>query len=245
VADSAVSIVLVRPALLGTYGDGGNALVLAARLRRRGIQAEVVLLDGTQPVPRGSDLVVLGGGEDDAQELVAEDEALRHSLALAVVAGASVLGVCGAFQLLGDRFQVGAGRSIAGFGLMDCTSDRMRARAVGEVVADSALPGVGLPLTGFENHAGRTVLGAGATPLGRVRQGVGNGDGEGEGAVQGRVIGTYLHGPVLARNPGLADALLAQVVGPLAPLADGLVERLRRERLAATRPRARRRGHYS
>jgi CobQ-like glutamine amidotransferase family enzyme len=235
VADSAVSIVLVRPALLGTYGDGGNALVLAARLRRRGIEAEVVVLDGNRPLPRSSDLIVLGGGEDDAQEAVAEDDALRHSLTQAVGAGATVLAICGGFQLLGDRFLVGAGRSVAGFGLLDCTTDRLSERAVGEVVADSALPGLEVPLTGFENHAGRTVLGPDAAPLGRVCNGVGNGDGGGEGAVQGRVVGSYLHGPVLARNPGLADSLLTHVVGPLAPLAEGPVTRLRSERLAAAR----------
>ncbi|MCU1377412.1 MAG: CobB/CobQ domain protein glutamine amidotransferase [Acidimicrobiales bacterium] len=236
-ADSAVSIVLVRPALLGTYGDGGNALVLAVRLGRRGIQADVVLLDGNQPLPRASDLIVLGGGEDGAQEAVADDDVLRHSLTLAVAAGAAVLAICGGFQLLGDRFQVGAGRSIAGFGLLDCTTDRLSERAVGEVVADSALPGLEVPLTGFENHAGRTLLGAEATPLGLVSHGVGNGDGGGEGAVQGRVIGSYLHGPVLARNPALADSLLAHVVGPLPPLAEGPVTRLRSERLAAARGR--------
>lgn len=233
--DSAVVIANVRPALLGTYGDGGNAAVLRERLRRRGIDAEVVQLDGREVIPRRTDIVVFGGGEDDAQRIAASDEALGASLRGAIDAGAVVFAVCAGFQLLGHTFQVGpAGTEVAGFGVLDCRSDRMRHRAVGEVVAESSLAGT---LTGFENHGGRTVLGPDASPLGDVSVGVGNGDGGGEGAVQGNVIATYLHGPALARNPELADAVLTRVVGDLAPLEAPLVDRLRQERLAYARNR--------
>lgn len=231
---SDVVIALVRPALLGTYGDGGNAVVLAQRLRWRGIGARIVELGGVAPVPDSADLVVLGGGEDAAQVAMANDIGLRRSLARAVERGASVLAVCAAFQVLGTRFETGDGESVEGFGLIDCVTDRgLAERAVGEVVAECALDGVGT-LTGFENHGGRTRLGPSARPLAHVTSGVGNGDDAFgyEGAVAGPIVATYLHGPVLARNPRLADHLLARVVGSdLAPLELDEVTRLRRERL--------------
>jgi CobQ-like glutamine amidotransferase family enzyme len=182
---------------------------------------------------------VLGGGEDDAQVSVADDVRLRASIVAATAAGASILAVCGGYQLLGASFLVGDGREVAGFDIFDWRTDRLRRRAVGEVVADSLLPGAAAPLTGFENHGGRTVLGPGVSALGAVRLGVGNGVGDVEGAVQDRMVATYLHGPVLARNPQLADHLLELVVGPLAPLDDPPVDRLREERLAAGHRRGR------
>ena len=230
-ADSTVLIAVVRPSLLGTYGDGGNALVLQRRLQRRGIAAEIAPIDGTEIVPSTSDIIVLGGGEDAPQVLVAGDGPLADSIRAAVTAGATVLGVCAGFQLLGTRFDTAAG-PVEGLGVLDCRSERRAERAVGEVVVEPALPGVAM-LTGFENHRGGTILGPDATPLGRVVVGTGNGFDDSDGAIQGRVIATYLHGPVLARNPDLADHLLTQVTGPLPPLADEPVRRLRDERLAA------------
>lgn len=229
--DSTVVIAHVRPALLGTYGDGGNALVLQQRLERRGIPAQIVVLDGALPVPRSSGVVVIGGGEDDAQTVVARDVALRDSVRGAVDAGASVLAVCAGFQLLGERFD-GPDGPIAGFGILDSASDRLSSRAVGEIVTRSPLAGIGM-LTGFENHQGRTVLGPDASPLGHVIVGTGNGHDDIDGAVAGGIYATYLHGPVLARNPALADALLARIVGPLDPLPAHDIDVLRAERLAA------------
>jgi lipid II isoglutaminyl synthase (glutamine-hydrolysing) len=143
--------------------------------------------------------------------------------------------VCAGFQILGHRYPA-AGTERAGLGLLDVDSVRTDdARAVGELLADpipASLDGTDVgPLTGFENHAARTRLGPAARPLGAVRSGVGNGFDSLEGAVQGRVIGTYLHGPALARNPALADLLLSWVVGELTPLAVDEVDQLRRERL--------------
>ena len=232
--ESAVAIALVRPGLLGTYGDRGNATVLAERLRRRGLSARVLDLD-RGAVPSDADLYLLGGGEDGAQASVAADAQLRRALHTAVEHGAVVLGVCAGFQLLGRSFETGGGETVEGFGILDCRSARRPGeRAVGEVLsrprADLDLP----TLTGFENHGGGTWLGPELLPLGRLERGVGNGDGEGnEGAISGRVIGTYLHGPVLARNPELADRLLSWAVGPLAPLPMPAVDRLRAERIAA------------
>ena len=237
---SDVAIALIRPGLLGTYGDRGNATVLGERLRRRGISARVLDLD-RGPVPSDADLYLLGGGEDGAQSGVAGDEQLRGALNAAVERGAVVLGVCAGFQLLGRTFETGTGEVVAGFDILDCRSARRSGpRAVGEVLAEPRAD-LGLPtLTGFENHGGGTWLGTELAPLGRLEVGVGNGDGSGtEGAISGRVVGTYMHGPVLVRNPALADLLLTWAVGEsLDPLPMPEVDRLRAERLAAARRNA-------
>ncbi len=238
--DSVIRLVSVYPTLLGTYGDGGNLRVLTMRARARAFAVEPLELDAGKPVPAGADVYLLGGGEDDAQ--VAAARALRRDGGLnsAVERGAVVFGVCAGYQLLGREFPGSNGVLEPGLELLDVTTARLPKRAVGELLAD-ALPSPGVeltqPLTGYENHAGGTALGAGAHPLARVRAGVGNGVGEVEGAVQGHILGTYLHGPGLARNPELADLLLSWVVGqPLAPLDMPAVDALRAERLAAVKP---------
>ncbi len=232
-----VSIALLYPELLGTYGDGGNALVLAQRLLWRGVAAEVVDVRAGEPIPRGCQIYVMGGGEDAPQSLAARELRATPALLGAVDGGAAVLAVCAGLQVLGHRFAGDDGKVHEGLGLLDCETHRDDGpRRVGEVVvtADAALD---LPdLTGYENHGGITTLGAAAHPLGRVVVGHGNGAGDGtEGIVKGRVVGTYLHGPVLARNPALADHLLSSVLGPLAPLDDPDVDALRKERLHAAR----------
>jgi CobQ-like glutamine amidotransferase family enzyme len=228
-----VRIVHVYPTILGLYGDRGNALVLAHRARRRGFSTEVLEVAHGQAIPVDGDVYVLGGGEDVAQ--IAATDGLRSDggLARALDDGAALLAVCAGLQVLGETFTA-SGSQIEGLGLLDVTTGRREVRAVGELVADPVgLPGLAI-LTGFENHGGATTLGPRAVPLARVVSGVGNGDGSGtEGAVQGRVVATYLHGPVLARNPALADHLLAMRLGPLEPLSDPTVDRLRAERLAS------------
>jgi hypothetical protein len=233
-----VRIALVFPTLLGTYGDGGNASVLAQRLRWRGMTAETVTVSVDQPLPAQVDLYVLGGGEDSAQTL-AVSRLGDGTMARAVAAGATVFAVCAGFQILGETFLDGAGGVHPGLGLLDCRTDRLPGpRAVGELLGESTVGRVGT-VTGYENHGGRTVLGAAARPFAAVRHGVGNGDAGHDGAVQGNVVATYLHGPALARNPALADDLLARVVGELPPLDDTEESELRRERVTALR-RARR-----
>lgn len=230
-ADSVLTIVTVYPRLLGTYGDGGNALILAARSIGRGIPARVLEVDTGAALPVGADLYCLGGGEDANQYLAAEHLLADGGLGRAVTRGATVLGVCAGLQLLGHHFTDGAGGSHPGLGLLDLSCGRLAARAVGEVVVEAT--GVpGLPaLTGFENHRGDAVLGAGTAPLGTVRVGIGNGPDRREGAVQGKVVATYLHGPVLARNPALADHLLSQALGQLPPLTDLIADRLHEQSL--------------
>lgn len=226
---SAVRIVALFPQLLGTYGDGGNVLILAQRSRWRGLSTEVVSVGAGDPVPDSGDIYVIGGGEDGAQ--LAAMAALRpagagqSALGRALTGGAQMLAVCAGLQLLGESFTDSTGAQTAGLGLLDVRTTRLASRAVGELLADPAAE-LGLPaLSGFENHGGHTVLGPQARPLATVRRGVGNGPAadrgsSSEGAMAGGIIGTYLHGPVLARNPGLADLLLARAIGvPLAELA--------------------------
>ena len=226
-----VGIALVFPELLGTYGDGGNALVLQRRLQWRGIEARVVAVGVDDPVPSSCDVYVLGGGEDAPQTLATE-RLTAHGFDQAVARGAVVFGVCAGFQILGRSFTGADGTQQPGLGVLDCTTRPKGTRMIGELVVEATA--LQLPLlTGFENHGGITELGADATPFGRVLVGSGNGAAGVEGVVTGRVMGTYLHGPALARNPALADLLLSWVVGPLDPLDDHVVDQLREERLHA------------
>ena len=242
----ALTVVVVYPDLLGTYGDGGNGLVLTRRAAWRGIDAALVNAPSDRPLPRG-DVYCLGGGEDGPQVRASTSLIAEGTLARAVDDGAVLLAVCAGFQLVGRSFPDASDRSHPGLGLLDVTTRKGTGpRAVGEVVAafDHRAPGgpggVPLPrLTGFENHGGVTTLGPEAVPLASVVTGVGNGGGDGtEGAWSGRVVGTYLHGPVLARNVALADLLLTWALGgdvtlPLEPLDDTEEDALRTERLSA------------
>ncbi len=272
----ALRVCVVYPDLLGTYGDGGNGLILARRAQWRGVEAELVQAPSDAPLPE-ADLYCLGGGEDGPQVRAARTLVDDGTLARRVAGGAVVLAVCAGYQIVGTTFPGADGVPYQGVGLLQVvTSKGAGARAVGEVVAEvraeaAVEAGLGsLPtLTGFENHGGRTALdgageadadaageaaadaagAAGGGPartvaLARVITGIGNGDGSGsEGAVCGRVLGTYLHGPVLARNPAVADLLLAWAFGvevdKLSPLDDSAAEELRRERIAAMGRRGR------
>lgn len=231
-----VRIGLVLPDVMGTYGDGGNAVVLRQRLLLRGIPAEIVEITLNDPVPDSLDLYTLGGAEDYAQRL-ATKHLLRHQgLQRAVQRGAPVLAICAAIQVLGHWYETSAGERVDGVGLLDVTTSPQPERTIGEVVSTPVIDGLSEPLTGFENHRGGTTLGPDARPLAAVVKGAGNRLGDGfDGAMQGSVVATYLHGPCLARNPELADLLLSRVVGTLAPLDLPEVDQLRRERLAAPR----------
>ncbi len=231
---SQLRIVWVYPDLLSTYGDRGNLLILASRAQRRGIDVETLAVPYDEPLPDSADIYLVGGGEDRPQTLAAQRMRADGGMNRAVEHGAAVLAVCAGYQLVGEHFETG-GTQVAGAGLLDLTSDRGETRAVGELAGDVD-PELGLPtLTGFENHGGRTHLGPQARPLARVTVGIGN-DGQTEGAWSGKVVGTYLHGPALARNPALADLVLGWVAGELPPLDDEWPTKLRGERLAAVLP---------
>ena len=235
-------IVCVYPDLLGTYGDSGNAEVLLRRAAWRGIDATLTMSRSESPLPEG-DLYCLGGGEDGPQVLAAQRLLDDGMLATAVHQGAQVFAVCAGFQIVGESFPDARGTIHPGVGLLDVrTTKGSGRRAVGEVLVDVAPKesgGLGLPtLTGFENHAGVTELFGQAQALGKVSKGIGNGAGERiEGAHAGNVIGTYLHGPVLARNPSLADELLCRAlkVDVLSDLDDEREMLLRDERLQQVR----------
>ena len=235
-SESKVRIGLVLPDVMGTYGDGGNSVVLRERLRLRGFDAELVDISLADPVPEELDLYTLGGAEDYAQRLATKHLIRYPGLQRAASRGAPVLAICAAIQVLGHWYETSAGERVEGVGLLDVTTSPQPARTIGEVVSQPLVAGLTQRLTGFENHRGGTVLGSAAQPLAKVISGAGNRAGDGfDGAVQGSVVATYLHGPCLARNPELADHLLSRVVGDLAPLELGEVDQLRRERLAAPR----------
>jgi lipid II isoglutaminyl synthase (glutamine-hydrolysing) len=233
--DRRLRLVWVYPDLLSTYGDRGNLLVLSRRAELRGIEVEAIEVNSDEPVPSQGDIYLLGGGEDLPQILAANRLRQDGGLARAANHGAVIFAVCAGYQVIGDSFGGVEGEPVTGLGILDISSGRGDRRGVGELVAD-ADPTLSVPrLTGFENHQGVTRIGSAAQPLARVSLGVGNGDGT-EGAYAGKVLGTYMHGPALARNPGLADLLLSWAVGqqrPLDPDAEEWASRLRAERLAA------------
>lgn len=221
--DSELVIGVLLPDLLGTYSDAGNAVVLAQRARWRGIRARVLHVTTTTAPPADCDLYLLGGGEDEAQAFAVEWLDRHPALRRAMAGPAVTFGVCAGLQILGTTMTDTGGRRRDGLGLLDLTTEPGTRRAVGEIVVRCGIPGVGL-LTGFENHRGFTTLAGTTAPLGRVVSGIGNGgahEGGGvEGAVAGQVVATYLHGPVLARNPALADHLLERVTGRTFTAAD-------------------------
>ncbi|WP_067721035.1 type 1 glutamine amidotransferase [Nocardia yamanashiensis] len=235
-SESTLRIGLVLPDVMGTYGDGGNALVLRQRARMRGYDAEIVEITLQDEVPAALDIYTLGGAEDSAQRLATRHLQRYPGMQEAAGRGAPVLAICAAIQVLGHWYETSSGERVDGVGLIDVTTSPQDKRAIGEVATQPIIPGLTQPLTGFENHRGGTKLGGEATGLARVTKGVGNGVGDNlEGVVQGSVIGTYMHGPALARNPELADLLLSRALGvdSLAPLNLPEVDQLRRERLRA------------
>jgi CobQ-like glutamine amidotransferase family enzyme len=231
------------PEYLNIYADRGNIAVLSARARVRGHELYVQAIGMGDAVPT-VDLFYVGGGQDREQELVAHDLAAKSGpLREAVEAGAAFLAVCGGYQLLGRSYRDVAGVDLPGVGLLPLHTVAGERRMIGDVLLNCAWAGE--TLAGFENHAGRTILDEDAEPLGRVVSGFGN-DGESgfEGCRYKRGYGTYLHGPLLPRNPWFADRLLeealahAGVEARLEPLPD----ELEREAHAVSSARARSRG---
>jgi lipid II isoglutaminyl synthase (glutamine-hydrolysing) len=237
------------PDYLNIYADRGNMAVLAQRAAWRGHELEVRALgpgDGVRPGEH--DLYYVGGGQDREQELIAPAlAAMGPGLQEAIEGGAAALAVCGGYQLLGRFYRDRSGDELLGAGVLPLYTVAGERRMIGDVLLECELePGEHRTLAGFENHAGRTVLDAGAEPLGRVLAGFGN-DGESgyEGCRAGRVLGTYLHGPLLPRNPWLADWLLAQALAHRtgeAPELEPLGDELEAEAHAVAADRARTRG---
>jgi CobQ-like glutamine amidotransferase family enzyme len=237
------------PEYLNIYADRGNIAVLSRRAAARGHGLRVEPLTvGTPLEPGAHDLLYIGGGQDREQGMIAPDlEARGEAIRAAVADGVAVLAVCGGYQLLGRGYRDRDGAWLAGAGLFPLETVAGETRMIGDVLLESTLDeSPGTTIAGFENHAGRTLLDTGALPLGRVVAGYGNDGSSGfEGCRVGRAIGTYLHGPLLPRNPWLADLVLSWSIAhatrsepePLAPLGDELERQA--HAVAAGRARAR------
>jgi lipid II isoglutaminyl synthase (glutamine-hydrolysing) len=226
----ALRVCALYPDLMNIYADRGNLLLLERRCRWRGVEFELHSSGlGERLDPDAADLYYIGGGQDRDQRLCALDmaELKRDALHRIAARGGVILAVCGGYQLLGHSYQLGD-ETLPGVGLVDLVTVRDDGpRLIGNVAIEVELePGERRVLAGFENHGGRTRLGPGATPLGRVLRGHGNNARDGhEGVREDGVIGTYLHGPLLPKNAWFADWLIHRALGlakPLAPLDDDL-----------------------
>src|SRR5437762_8904482 len=202
---------------MNIYGDRGNILTLTKRAQWRGIPVEIRAV-GRGPDPDLSDanLIFWGGGQDRDQELVFKDAAAHKVTAIrqAIERGAVVLAVCGGYQLLGEYYVTADGKKLPGLGLVDLHTVPGQRRNIGNIVIETSDLGLTPPtLVGFENHSGKTYLGPGLQPLGRVLRGAGNNGEDGnEGVMRGNVFGTYLHGSLLPKNPHFADLLIERAL---------------------------------
>ncbi|MCA9864766.1 MAG: glutamine amidotransferase [Thermomicrobiales bacterium] len=230
-------------ASMNIYGDRGNVIALKRRAEWRGIPATVREINIGEPIPGDIDCFFWGGGQDQEQAAVARDlqGAKGKDLAAAIEDGASLLAVCGGYQLLGHEYRPHAAEVLPGVGIIDAVSVAGPERFIGNVVIDSEWG----TLVGFENHSGLTTLGPNLQPMGKVRVGRGNNGKDGtEGARYRNALGCYLHGALLPKNPVLTDWLIARGLerrhGPieLAPINDGLEQQAHAtavERAVATR----------
>lgn len=239
---SAVRLCHLYPDEMNIYADRGNIAVLRRRLEWRGLELRVTEAGIGAPVPDDHDVYYLGGGQDRDQMAVAADlpRTKADALRSAAADGAVVLCVCGGYQLAGHGYTAVDGSRMPGIGLIDVDTVAGPTRLIGDLVIEAELDGETRRIVGFENHAGRTTLGPGLRPLGRVVTGHGNNDRDGgEGAVDGHVVGTYLHGPLLPKNPWFADVVLGWALEhatgtrpALEPLPDDLEEAAHRAAVA-------------
>ena len=235
-----IKLVHLYPREMNIYGDTGNVLVLRRRLEWRRLPVEIAPVAVGDLLPNDADVLLGGGGQDAAQGEIGADFASRGvQLRSMADDGVVMLAICGSYQMLGHEFITQEGRHIAGVGVLDVITRGQPQRLIGNNYVDTEDAG---RLVGYENHSGLTDLGAGARPLGRTQPGRGNnGRDQTEGAVRDNVIGTYLHGPVLAKSPRFADDLLRRALArrgeltDLEPLDDALADRA--ARVAVGRPR--------
>ncbi|MBL3686873.1 glutamine amidotransferase [Leucobacter zeae] len=225
---------------MNIYGDRGNVLALTRRARAHGFAPRVVEVNPGDPFPEAVDIVIGGGGQDSGQGRVARDLAVRADEVRARAAdGTPMLMVCGLYQLFGHRFITHTGEELAGIGVLDVETRGGSERMIGNIVLESAEFG---EIIGYENHSGNTTLGPGSQPLGRVLQGAGNNPDSGfEGARSANVIGTYLHGSLLPKNPALSDFLIGEAArrrtGGFTPTAGVDETAMRARESAKRRPR--------
>jgi len=210
-----LTLAWLYPDSMSIYGDRGNVIALTKRAEWRGIEVDLLRLAKGDRMDRVPDIVMFGGGQDREQGLIEQDflELKGEAMRQAIEADVPVLAVCGGFQLLGHGYRDADGVSIQGLGILDAEAvapPRNAKRCIGNIVVDTDFGG---ELVGFENHGGRTRLGPGAQPLGRVRHGYGNNGEDGlEGVRYRNCFGTYMHGALLPKNPWFTDYLLAAAV---------------------------------
>ncbi len=230
-----IKIVHLYPREMNIYGDTGNRQVLEKRLAWRGIPYEVCLIGVGDPIPKDASIILGGGGQDAGQALV-EADLLKKAATLKGMAqdGVVMLMICGMYQLLGYAFITNANITIKGAGVLPMYTQAGEKRLIGNTIVETAYG----KLVGYENHSGCTFLEDGCKPLGKVLKGAGNnGTDKTEGAKLHNVFGSYMHGPILSKNPFFADELLKLALGAdtLAPLDDDL--EIKAHNLAIKRPR--------
>jgi CobQ-like glutamine amidotransferase family enzyme len=238
-----MKLVHLYPREMNIYGDTGNVVVLRRRLQWRGLPVETVAVSVGDPLPHDADILLGGGGQDAAQGEIGADFAARAAQLRAMADdGVVMLAICGTYQMLGHEFVTQEGRHIPGTGVLDVVTHGQPVRLIGNNFVDTDGTLDAGRLVGYENHSGLTDLGPDARPLGTTQTGRGNnGRDQTEGAVRDNVIGTYLHGPVLAKSPRFADELLRRSLARrglgtnLEPLDDSLAEQA--ARVAVGRPR--------
>jgi len=219
------------PDLLNLYGDLGNILTLKRRSEWRNIETEVksITVDSNTNFT-DIDILFLGGGSDREQKIVSDDLTIKKgkNLKSAIEDGLTVLGICGGYQLLGNYYQTSKGDKLKGVGVLDVWTVAGTKRMIGNVVIEANINEKNFKMVGFENHSGKTYLGK-SNPLGKIIIGSGNnGEDKTEGCIYKNVYGTYLHGPVLPKNPEFADILIETALKrkygkvELTPLDDSL-----------------------
>lgn len=233
-------VVSLYPRDMNIYGDRGNVLALTRRARGHGFAPVVVDVNPGDPLPATVDIVLGGGGQDSGQGRVAQDLVARAADMRALAEdGVPMLMICGLYQLFGHRFITHAGDELAGIGVLDVETRGGSERMIGNIVLESDEFG---EIIGYENHSGYTTLGDGSRPLGRVVQGAGNNPVDGvEGARTGNVIGSYLHGSLLPKNPAISDFLIGEAArrrfGSFEPVAAVSETAERARESAKRRPR--------
>lgn len=233
-----ISIAIIYPEILGTYGDRGNALTMAYRLEQRSIENKIIEIHAGDKIPSTCDIYMLGGGEDKAQTLATSLLEDQNKTITTITNNSLVLAICAGFQMLGKQFPIGQDKLSKGLDLIDVTTIPGSPRIIGEVKSQCAIENIG-ELTGFENHGGRTILGTNAKELGKVITGKGNGIELSsqqfvDGYLSNNIFATYMHGPLLARNPKFCDYLISKITGieTLSEIENDIAIDLHRERLA-------------
>lgn len=223
------------PELMNVYGDRGNIIVLTKRCEWRGIRTEVKELNvGFNAGELANcDLLMMGGAQDRQQTIVNKDlKRIKKALSQKIEKGTPGLYVCGGFQFLGKYYKEADGSRVQGLGIFDLYTENPgedTKRLIGNIAIKPLVNGFSENIVGFENHGGRTYLGKKMKPLGKVINGFGNSDDGYEGAVYKNSIGTYMHGPILPKNPQLADYLISKAlkINSLNPLDDELENQAR------------------